>query len=84
MENLESQLQNNIVMFSRPTYPFLMEMAEYCAWNKGEYLFEQDNKIRSILEAIKLRKDFQKEYLQIRLRNTLCNFWITDIAGNIL
>ena len=84
MEKLELQLINNIIMYSRPTYPYVAEIKEYSAWYDGEDAFHEENKIRWVFDAIKLKREIRKEYLAIKFRNTHYSFWIQDIAGNYL
>jgi len=57
--NIESQLINNIIMMSRPSYPYLKEIKFLSLWYEGETCFHQENKIRWIFDAIKLRNEAQ-------------------------
>jgi len=77
MENLELQLQNNIIMYSRPTYPYLAEINGLSEWYDGEECFHQENKIRWVLDAIKLRNEINIERLDCEWR-----LYIQDIAAN--
>lgn len=79
MNDLELQLKNNIIMFARPTYPYVEEINELSDWYDGEDCFQQENKIRWTFDAIKLRKDINIERLDCEWR-----FLIQDIAGNFL
>jgi len=79
MENLELQLQNNIIMFSRPTYPFVEEINGLSDWYDEEECFHQENKIRWVFDAIKLRKDINMERLECEWR-----FLVQDIKGNFV
>ena len=76
---LELQIQNNIIMFARPTYPFVEEINGLSEWYDGEDCFHQENKIRWIFDAIKLRKDINMERLECEWR-----FLVQDIKGNFL
>ncbi len=80
MENLELQIQNNIIMFARPTYPFVKELKEFSDWYDGEDAFHNENKIRWVFDAIKLRKQIQQEWLEIQFKK----FCYPDIKGNFL
>ncbi len=84
MENLELQIQNNIIMFARPTYPFVEELKDFSDWYDGEDAFHEENKIRWVFDAIKLRREIQRECLEIKFRNFHYSFWIQDIKGNFL
>ena len=53
---LDPQIINNIIMMARPTYKFHPELIR---------LFEDFD---DPLDAIRLRRFFQKEFLQIRTR----------------
>jgi len=79
MENLELQLKNNIIMFARPTYPYVEEINGLSEWYEGETCFHQENRFRWILDAIKLRKDINIERLDCEWR-----FLAQDIAGNFI
>ena len=75
---LDQQIQNNIIMYQRPTYKFIKELKEYSKWYDGEDAFSNENKIRWVLDAIKLKR----EILQLSLEITFYRF--CDIAGNII
>jgi hypothetical protein len=75
---LEQQLQNNIIMYQRPTYKFTKELKEYSEWYDGEDAFHEENKIRWVLDAIKLKREIQQLYLEITF------YRYCDIAGNII
>ena len=57
LAHTELQLQNNIIMFARPTYPYVGEINGLSEWYEGETIFHQENKIRWMFDAIKLRRD---------------------------
>ena len=76
---LELQLKNNIIMFARPTYPYVEEINGLSEWYEGETCFHQENRFRWILDAIKLRKDINIERLDCEWR-----FLAQDIAGNFI
>lgn len=80
MENLELQLQNNIIMYSRPTYPYIKEINGLSDWYDGEDCFHQENKIRWILDAIKLRRDIIGDMVEREWRF----FLVQDIKGNFV
>mgnify|MGYP003116281818 FL=1 len=79
MENLELQLQNDIIMYSRPTYPYVEEINELSIWYDEEDSFHQENKIRWVLDAIKLRRDINIVRLDCEWR-----LFIQDIAANFV
>ena len=76
---LELQLQNNIIMFARPTYPFVEEINGLSEWYEGETCFHQENKIRWIFDAIRLRRDINIERLDCEWR-----IFVQDIGGNFV
>ncbi len=84
MENLELQLQNDIIMYSRPIYPFVEEIKDFSDWYDGEDAFHQENKIRWVFDAIRLRKEIQREIIELKFNKFRYSFWTTDIAGNFL
>ena len=59
---LEQQIKNNIIMYSRPTYPYVEEINGLSDWYDGEECFHQENKIRWVLDAIKLRRDIARDF----------------------
>lgn len=72
LASLDLQLQNNIIMYSRPTYPYVNELNGYNDWYDGEDAFHQENKIRWVLDAIKLKREILKDfYCRIDIA---CNF----------
>ena len=73
---LEQQTQNNIIMMQRPTYPFTDEIQFLSEWFYGESAFHEENKIRWVFDAIKLRREIKKD--------VMFNHFIIDIKGNIL
>jgi len=75
---LDQQIQNNIIMYQRPTYKFTEELKEYSEWYDGEDAFHEENKIRWVLDAIKLKREIKQLYLEITF------YRFCDIAGNII
>ena len=80
MSILDQQIQNHIIMYQRPTYRFTEELKEYSEWYDGEDAFHEENKIRWILDAIKLRREIQL----ISLEKNFYMYCFPDIAGNII
>jgi len=75
MNTLELQLQNNIIMYARPIYPYTCELKGLCIWYDDEICFHKDDKYIWILEAIKLRNE---------ITFARYNFWNIDIGFNIV
>ena len=75
---LDPQIQNNIIMYQRPTYKFTEELKEYSEWYDGESAFHEENKIRWVFDAIKLKREIQQLYLEFTF------YKYCDIAGNII
>jgi|TARA_R110002020_G_scaffold38146_6_gene115006 hypothetical protein len=82
---LDLQIINNIIMYQRPTYPYIKELQYFSGWFEGESDRIVGITISSwILDAIELRNYFKKEFLyneHIMLRKYLFQF---DIAGNTI
>ncbi len=75
---LEPALINQIILYQRPTYPYLKELLFFSDWFDGEDAFSQENKIRWTFDAMKLKKDLERDFLEIA-------FWrYCDIGGNYL
>ena len=62
---LELQLQNNIIMYQRPVYPYIKEISNLLNW----YNDWQDNKIDWLFDAINLKRDIEREIVEIRFNN---------------
>ena len=77
---LEQQIQNDIIMFQRPTYPYIPEIKDLSDWYDGESAFHEENKIRWVFDAIKLRREILMDFLEIQFYN----FYTIDIKGNII
>lgn len=73
MDTLELQLQNDIIMYARTTYPFTKEINGLSRWYNNEPCFHSENKSQWILEAIKLRNE---------VNFNRYNFWNIDIPFN--
>tara|TARA_R100000935_G_scaffold14_1_gene94 strand:+ start:1792 stop:2013 length:222 start_codon:yes stop_codon:yes gene_type:complete len=73
MNTLELQIQNKIIMYARPLYPFTGEIKGLCVWYDDEICFHKENKYQWTLEAIRLRKDIKRDF-----------YTRVDIAGNFL
>ena len=71
---LEQQIQNNIIMYQRPTYPYLKEFEYLSDWYEGEDAFHEENKIRWIFDAIRLRREIEQEILEIKFKRFCMNF----------
>lgn len=79
ISSLEKQLQNNILMFSIPQYPYIAEIKDLSDWYDGESVFHEENKTRWVLDAIKLRRDIKKDYYKSKF-----SYWNMDIKGNYI
>ena len=79
MEELELQIKNNIIMFARPTYPYVQEINELSIWYEEEECFSEQHKFRWILDAIKLRRDINMQRLVCEWR-----LFVQDIKGNFI
>jgi hypothetical protein len=65
---LEQQLINNIIMYARPTYPYIPELNNlYNLWYDNDSYFCQTFSNTLILDAIRLKKYFQQEFNMARL-----------------
>lgn len=76
---LEQQIQNNIIMYQRPSYPYLEEIEFLSDWYDGEDAFHEENKFRWIFDAIRLRREIEQEILEIRFKR-----FCMDIKGNFI
>ena len=65
---LENQIQNDIIMFQRPTYPYIPEIKDLSEWYDGESAFHEENKIRWIFDAIRLRREIEQDILEIKFK----------------
>ena len=54
---LPLQIQNDIIMFQRPLYSYSDEINFLSLWFDGETVFHNENKIRWVFDAIKLRRE---------------------------
>jgi len=88
LDYLDQKLQNDIVMMARPTYPYLKEIKDLSEWYDGEDAFHEENKMRWMFDAIKLRKDIQRDLLEVKVRNMFARGFaglpLMDIGGNML
>ena len=69
LASLELQIQNKIIMYSVPTYPYIKELHYLSQWYDGEDAFHNENKLRWVFDAIRMRRDIEKECLEIRFKN---------------
>jgi len=74
---LDQQIQNNIIMYQRPRYKYLKEIEFLSDWYEGEDEFHVENKFRWIFDAIRIRREVQRESLEFRFK-----WFCTDIKGN--
>ena len=65
LSSLELQLQNKIIMYQRPVYPYIKEISNLLNW----YNDWQDNKIDWLFDAINLKRDIEREIVEIRFNN---------------
>lgn len=75
---LEEQIQNDIIMLQRPTYPYTQEIEFLFDWYCGDDTFHEENKFRWIFDAIRLRRQIEMEILEIKF------YKFCDIKGNII
>ncbi len=63
---LEQQLINNIIMYARPTYPYIPELNNlYSLWYNNDSEFCQTYSNTLILDAMRLKKYFQREFFNV-------------------
>ncbi len=79
MDSIPLQIQNDIIMYQRPSYPYLEEINFLSDWYEGEDAFHEENKFKWIFDAIKLRREIEREFLMLKFK-TIC----MDIKGNCL
>jgi hypothetical protein len=77
---LDQQIQNDIIMMQRPSLPYIHEIKDLSDWYDGESAFHEENKIRWIFDAIRLRREILMDFLEIQFEKYLT----IDIAGNLL
>lgn len=54
---LDLQIQNKIIMYQRPRYYYVAEINFLSQWFEGEGAFHEENKLRWMFDAIRLRND---------------------------
>ena len=59
---LDQQIQNNIIMYQRPRYKYLKEIEFLSDWYEGEDEFHVENKFRWIFDAIRIRREVQRDF----------------------
>jgi hypothetical protein len=68
LQSLDLAIQNIIIMYARPTYPYIPELNNlYNLWYDNDSEFCQTYSNDLILDAIRLKKYFQQEFNQSRL-----------------
>ena len=68
LETLELGIQNIIIMYARPTYPYIPELNNlYNLWYDNDSYFCQTFSNALILDAIRLKNYFIQEFNQSRL-----------------
>jgi hypothetical protein len=68
LQSLDLAIQNIIIMYARPTYPYIPELNNlYNLWYDNDSYFCQTYSNDLILDAIRLKKYFQQEFNQSRL-----------------
>lgn len=68
LQSLDLAIQNIIIMYARPTYPYIPELNNlYNLWYDNDSYFCQTYSNTLILDAIRLKKYFQQEFNQSRL-----------------
>ena len=76
LASLDLQIQNQIIMYSAPTYPYIKEIHHLSQWYDGEDAFHNENKLRWVFDAINLVRDIEKESLKIRFNNYRYSWYI--------
>lgn len=59
---LDQQIQNNIIMYQRPRYKYLKEIRFLSDWYEGDDEFHVENKFRWIFDAIRIRREVQRDF----------------------
>jgi hypothetical protein len=68
LQSLDLAIQNIIIMYARPTYPYIPELNNlYNLWYDNDSYFCQTYSNTLILDAIRLKKYFQQEFNMARL-----------------
>jgi hypothetical protein len=68
LQSLDLAIQNIIIMYARPTYPYIPELNNlYNLWYDNDSYFCQTYSNTLILDAIRLKKYFQQEFNMTRL-----------------
>jgi hypothetical protein len=68
LQSLDLAIQNIIIMYARPTYPYIPELNNlYNLWYDNDSEFCQTYSNTLILDAIRLKKYFQQEFNMARL-----------------
>ncbi len=82
LNSLELSIQNNIIMYQRSSYQYIDQLKDYHnLWYNSDSEFCQTFSNSLILDAIRLQKFFELEYLQYEVEQK----WIIfkqDIAMN--
>ena len=68
LASLELQLQNNIIMYQRPSYPYIKEITNLLNWY-NDWEGKTNNKLDWIFDAINLKKEIEREIVEIRFNN---------------
>ena len=76
LASLDLQIQNQIIMYSVPTYPYIKELNHLAQWYDGEEVFHNENRIGWVFDAIRMRRDIEKECLEIRFKNFRYSWYI--------
>tara|TARA_R100000951_G_scaffold111918_1_gene111545 strand:+ start:114 stop:377 length:264 start_codon:yes stop_codon:yes gene_type:complete len=79
---LDLAIQNNIIMYQRPSYQYINQLKEYHSlWYDSDSEFCQTYSNSLILDAIRLQRFFELEYLQYEVEEKWVRFK-QDIAMN--
>jgi len=78
---LDLAIQNQIIMYQRPTYKYIDQLKDYhdLWWSDNSFCEKYSNSM--ILDAIRLKKFFELEYLQYEIEQKWLLFK-QDIAMN--
>ena len=76
LASLDLQIQNKIIMYQRPTYPYIKELNLLAQWYDDEEVFHNENRIGWVFDAIRMIRDIEKEALEIRFKNFRYSWYI--------
>tara|TARA_R110001632_G_scaffold177031_5_gene296763 strand:+ start:1307 stop:1582 length:276 start_codon:yes stop_codon:yes gene_type:complete len=85
---LDEALINDIILYARPTYPYIQELNYICQWfdNEKDGRILDMTKSSWIIDAIDLRNYFSKEFLhnEHKMMGWYLSQYNIDIALNVI